>query len=920
MPNFLNPINTAYLETLARQYQTDPKQLDSSWRYFFEGMQWAAVTPGNGHGPFKKNVTLDLEFEVKVLDLIHAYRQLGFLIADVHPLQRGEKKHPLLRLDQFGLSQKDLERRSEVGQMIGLKGTALKNIISHLSQFYLSPVSVEYGHIDDPRCRQWIQTRMESNFLRSPLSQGIKLRTLDKLIEAECFETFLHKRFVGQKRFSVEGCDVLIPMLDYLIDHATTLGADEIIFGMAHRGRLNVLANIFKKDLKRMLGEFSGHLDANVGDGDVKYHMGFSQDRQSTQGHKVHLSLMANPSHLEAICPVLVGVARAKQKLKGDLRRNRTLPVLLHGDAAFAGQGVIYETLNLSDLAGYTVGGTVHIIVNNQVGFTTNPQEYRSTPQATDIATMLEFPIFHVNADEPEAALRCISLALEFRYKFKKDVLIDLIGYRRYGHNEADEPSFTQPLLYKIISDHPRVRTIYQEKLIDEGVIDEKTAEDKVQAEFDLLEQALGEAKKRKISPMMEAFGDRWKGIRKPEEKDFFKNVSTGVEISTLKKLGLKLTEVPDHFQIHPKIQKGLAQRTEILNSEGELDWSFGEALAFASLLGEGHPIRLAGQDSERGTFSQRHSVYHDLQTGEKYCPFNQLTDSQGEFEVVNSPLSEYGALGFELGQTLANPKKLVLWEAQFGDFVNGGQIIIDQFLVSSAFKWNRFSGLVLLLPHGYEGQGPEHSSGHLDRFLKACAQNNIQVCNITNPAQYFHLLRRQILRNFRIPLIIMSPKSLLRHPKAVSPLKDFYGTTFKELIDDPEAKMKSEIKRIVFCSGKIFYDLIEARSHCKEKNYLKNNAVVRVEQFYPFPKKRWTQILTSYPKAKEVVWCQEGPQNMEGYGFILQNLAPLLKKGQRLLYAGRPAQASPADSYFHLHQQVQKRIVHVALGVINET
>jgi 2-oxoglutarate dehydrogenase E1 component len=794
----------------------------------------------------------------------------------------------------------------------------LGKIIQTLTEFYLSPVSVEHGHIDDPPSRLWIQKAMESDFFRTPLPQEAKLKTLNKLIEAEVFETFLHKRFVGQKRFSVEGCDVLIPMLDYLIEYAAQMGADEIIFGMAHRGRLNVLANIFQKDLKRMLGEFSGLLDANVGDGDVKYHMGFSQGIQTSQGKKVHLSLMPNPSHLEAICPVLMGVARSKQKLKGDENHQRTLPVLLHGDASFTGQGVIYEVLNMSDLPGYTVGGTIHIIVNNQIGFTTNPQETRSTPQATDVATMMEFPIFHVNADEPEAALRCISLALDFRYKFKKDVVIDVIGYRRYGHNEADEPTFTQPLLYKVIHEHPRVRDIYQQKLIDEGSVQPEVPEKMVTTYTERLDQALQEAKLRKISPMMDAFGDKWKGLHKPSETNLFEKIPTAVKLEKLKEVGLKLMEIPADFHLHPKIEKVLEQRKEILTKEDNVDWSFAEALAFSTLLSEGHRVRLSGQDTERGTFSQRHSVYHDTQTGQKFNPYNHLAKKQVDFEVINSLLSEYGALGFEFGQSIAHPDKLVLWEAQFGDFINGAQIIVDQFLVSSAFKWNRFSGLVLLLPHGYEGQGPEHSSAHLGRFLKACAQNNIQVCNLTTPVQYFHVLRRQILRKFRIPLVIMTPKSLLRHPKAVSPLKDFQDQTFHELLDDDSVPNKNEVGRIIFCSGKLFYELEEGKKKSKDKEAIKKIAIVRVEQFYPFPEDQYRKILASYPHATEVVWCQEGPQNMEGYGFMLHFMPPHLNKSQKFIYAGRMPQASPADSYLHLHQQEQKRIVSDALGGIS--
>ncbi len=869
--------------------------------------------PGRNGGPVEAE-GVDLDFELKVLELIQSYRELGFLIADVDPLHRGIKTHPLLKLDKFGLTDSDLTRTCQVGKMMGIGPVPLQEIIRRLTIYYLSPASVEYGHINDPRSRLWIQKRVESNYLSKPFSPEVKKRALQKLIEAELFESFLHRRFVGQKRFSIEGADVLIAMLDFLISQATNLGANEILLGMAHRGRLNVLANIFQKDLQKMLGEFSGHLDANVGDGDVKYHMGFSQ-RVQTNGKAVHLSLLPNPSHLEAVNSVLMGVAHAKQKLRGDKEKIQIIPVLLHGDAAFSGQGVVYECLNMSELRGYTVGGTIHIIVNNQIGFTTSPSEYRSTSQATDIAKMLEIPIFHVNADEPESALRCILMALNFRHKFKRDIVIDLVGYRRYGHNESDEPSFTQPMMYKVIKDHPRVRSLYQEKLVKEKVVTEDETENIAKGYEAQLETAFEQFQKIRISPMMEGFQDRWEGFRKPAEKEIFQKVETGIQVELLQEIGQKLIQVPDTFHLNAKIEKILEGRQKILDEQGMIDWPFAEALAIASLLWEGHFVRLAGQDSERGTFSQRHSVYHDMENGEKYNPYNDLKKGQGKFEVVNSLLSEYGALGFEFGQSMANPKELMMWEAQYGDFINGAQIIIDQFLVASAYKWNRFSGLVLLLPHGYEGQGPEHSSGRLERFLKACAQNNIQVCNVTTPAQYFHLLRRQILRMFRIPLVIMTPKSLLRNPHAVSPLVDFEKSCFEEVLTDSKFKRKKEhqVKRILFCSGKIFYALAEAR----EKQQLENIALIRVEQLYPFPKKKLTAVLEAFPNAQEIVWCQEGPQNMEGWEFISQNLPPLLQGKQKLLYAGGAPQASPANSYLHLHLNEQKRIVQQGLGIL---
>ncbi|MCE9626139.1 MAG: 2-oxoglutarate dehydrogenase E1 component [Deltaproteobacteria bacterium] len=911
MSSYLNPLNTGYIEELAEQYRKDPENLDPSWRYFFDGLALRtrmdqALAPASG--PREAD---DLEFELKVLELIQTYRELGFLIADVNPLQRGIKNHPLLRLDKFGLHDSDLDKICDVGNMLGLGRVTLREIIRRLTVYYCSPASVEYGHIEDPPSRAWIQKRIESNYLNKDLPNEARQRCLQKLVEAEAFETFLHKRFVGQKRFSVEGNDIVVGMLDFLIDQASQLGADEILIAMAHRGRLNVLANIFKKDFKQMMGEFSGNFDANVGDGDVKYHMGYSTQATTASGKDVHLSLAPNPSHLEAVNSVLMGICRSKQKLKGDKNRTKTLAVMLHGDASFTGQGSIYELLNMSDLAGYTVGGVIHIIVNNQIGFTTMPQESRSTPQCTDVAKMLEFPIFHVNADVPDAALRCVSLALQFRYKFKRDVVIDVVGYRRFGHNEADEPAFTQPLMYRAIANHPRVRQIYAEKLAEQGLADAAAAEAAIEEYSQNLDDALAESKKNKISPMMHAFGDRWQSLRKATDKDIFKQFATGMKVEELRRIGERIESVPPGFTLHPKIEKLIHDRRDMLEGKRGVDWSMGEALAFGSLLCQGHMVRLAGQDSERGTFSQRHCIFHDIETGRKYNPFNFIQDEQKDFEVVNSLLSEYAAMGFEFGQSITNPGKLTIWEAQFGDFVNSAQVIVDQFVICSAAKWQRYSGLVLLLPHGYEGQGPEHSSARLERFLQACAQNNIQVCNLTTPAQYFHLLRRQVLRDFRIPLVVMSPKSLLRHPLVISDLKDFQDNVFQEVLDDPDASLKDKAQRMIFCSGKIYYELLEARQKAKNPDI----PLLRVEQFYPFSDEQYAKLLASYPKVTEIVWCQEGPRNMEGWTFMKEHLAPLIGKHQTLIYVGRAAQASPADSYLHLHQREQKRIVMTALG-----
>ncbi len=917
MPSYLSNINVDYIEELEQQYHKNPDGIDPSWRYFFDGLsvqQSLAASQGQAGASISRS---DLEFEIKVMQLIQGYREMGYLVADINPLDRGVKTHRLLKLENFGLTDADLSRTCQIGHVLGLGAVALSDIIKNLKSYYCAAATVEYEHIDDPQTREWIRRHAESGVLSQPVDKETKLQILQKLCEAEVFESFLHKRFVGQKRFSGEGVDAIIPMLDYIIQQSAELGADETLLGMAHRGRLAMLATIFKKDLNIMFAEFSGNLSANIGDGDVKYHMGFSQNIVTASGKPMHLSLLPNPSHLEAVNSVLVGVARAKQTLKEDGERKKILPILLHGDAAFAGQGSIYELLNMSELDGYAVGGTIHIILNNQVGFTTNPKEARSTPQATDVAKMLEVPIFRVNGDEVEAVIQVAALALKFRHEFKRDVVIDLMGYRRYGHNEGDEPSFTQPLMYQVINNHPRVFDIYARRLVQNRVIEQGHVDRIVEAYTSTLEDALTVSKEFKVSAVMHSFGDRWKELHKVTEGDLFKNVPTGVSADALKKVGEKLLGIPEGFNLHPKIRKLLDDRKEMIEGRKPADWSMGEAFAFGTLIQDGYKVRLSGQDCERGTFSHRHAVFNDVVTGEKHVSLNPKSDSKLEktqgFEVLNSFLSEYAVLGFEFGQSISDPKKLTLWEAQFGDFANGAQIIIDQFVTTSAMKWQRYSGLVMLLPHGYEGQGPEHSSARLERFLQACAQNNIQVCNLTTPAQYFHLLRRQMLRDIRLPLIIMSPKSLLRHPAAVSPLEAFQSGSFQEILDDTTGANKKS-KRVILCSGKIYYELLDARNK-SEDAAVKQTPILRVEQFYPFPQKRWEEIFASYADAKEIVWAQEGPQNMEGWGFMLQKLTPFLGKDQTFVYAGRKNQASPADGFMHLHLQEQKRICQEALG-----
>ncbi|QQR79501.1 MAG: 2-oxoglutarate dehydrogenase E1 component [Deltaproteobacteria bacterium] len=799
MPSYLSNINAAYIEELEQKYHENPGGIDPSWRYFFDGL---SVQQNLNDPQAQAGSTISrsaLEFEIKVMQLIQGYREMGYLIADINPLDRGVKTHRLLKLENFGLTENELNSVCQIGHVLGLGAIPLSEIIKNLKSYYCSAATVEYEHIDDPQTREWIRRHAESGILSQPVDKETKLQALQKLCEAEVFESFLHRRFVGQKRFSGEGVDAIIPFLDYVIEQAAEVGADEILLGMAHRGRLCVLANIFKKDLNVMFAEFSGNLSANVGDGDVKYHMGFSKNIKTKNGKTVHLSLLPNPSHLEAVNAVVVGTARAKQGLKQDAEQTKVIPILLHGDASFAGQGSVYELLNMSELEGYHVGGTIHVILNNQVGFTTNPRDARSTPHSTDVAKMLEVPIFRVNGDEVEAVIQVAALALKFRQEFKRDVVIDLMGYRRYGHNEGDEPTFTQPLMYQLINNHPRVFDIFARRLVQNKVVEQSHVDGIVNEFTSTLEDALVVSKEFKISSQMHSFGDRWKSFHKGTEVEVFKSVKTEVSLESLKSVGEKILASPMGFNVHPKIKKLIEDRKEMVEGRKPIDWSVGEAFAFGTLIQDGYKVRLSGQDCERGTFSHRHAVFNDVVTGAKYVSLDPKRSFDPDFEVVNSLLSEYAVLGFEFGQSISNPRKLTLWEAQFGDFANGAQIIIDQFITTSAAKWQRYSGLVMLLPHGYEGQGPEHSSGRLERFLQACSQNNIQVCNLTTPAQYFHVLRRQMLRDFRLPLIVMSPKSLLRSPAAVSSLEDFQKGHFQEVIDDVQIENKKKAKRIVF-------------------------------------------------------------------------------------------------------------------------
>jgi len=888
------------------------------------------VDLGIAHVPFRWNIDRNPAFlagdktreqatkEAKVIELINAYRVRGHLIADIDPLHAMPVLyHPELDIETYGLTIWDLDREFITDGLAGTDSATLREILDILQRAYCGKVGIEYRHIQSKEEKLWIRDQIRRELVQpEPLPNEIKEQLLWKLISAEQFERFLHTKYLGQKRFSLEGCETIIPLLDQLIEGAAQRGVEDITLGMAHRGRLNVLANVIGHFCERIFASFEGsvHPSFPADEGDVKYHQGAEGEREARNGKKVKLTLSPNPSHLEAVDPVVEGMVRAKQddlKDRVGLPReeviDRALPVLLHGDAAFAGQGVVMETLNLASLRGYRTGGTIHIIINNQIGFTTSPEAGRSTIYSTDVARMTQLPIFHINGDDPEAAYRALHIALDYRQEFNKDVVLDLVGFRKLGHNETDEPSYTQPLMYARVKAHPGVRTVYSRRLIKEGVITEARLEELVAERVRRYEDALTRAKQVAPKP------DTPKSIVIVEELDGSAMVETPVGADVIKSIAHKIAVVPEGFNVNPKMVGQLARRAKMGAGELPIDWAFAEAVAFGSLVTEGTRVRLSGQDSGRGTFSQRHAVLYDTQTGKSWTPLAELrSDARPEarFEVFDSSLSEEGVLGFEYGYTVVAREALVLWEAQFGDFVNGAQTIIDQYIAASEDKWRQTSRLTLLLPHGYEGQGPEHSSARLERFLQLCAENNLQVCYPTTPAQYFHLLRRQIKPGMERPLVVITPKSLLRLPAAASTLDDLTSGGFKPVIDDDAIASPQAVERVVLCSGKVYYDLMEAR----KKENIENVAVVRMEQFYPFPEQRLREVLGRYTQAKQLVWAQEEPKNMGGWSFVEQRLEQLLAACDRPVYVGRAASASPATGSYLIHQAEQARLVTEAL------
>ncbi|MEJ7578150.1 MAG: multifunctional oxoglutarate decarboxylase/oxoglutarate dehydrogenase thiamine pyrophosphate-binding subunit/dihydrolipoyllysine-residue succinyltransferase subunit [Pyrinomonadaceae bacterium] len=852
--------------------------------------------------------------QAHVIELINAYRAYGHLIADIDPLHAmPTHHHPELDLETYGLSIWDLDREFITGGLGGTETTPLREIIDLLRRSYCGRVGVEYAHIQDSGQRAWLRERMEA--APPGLSVETKKALLWKLISAEQFERFLHTRYLGQKRFSIEGCETLIPLLDQMIEGAATRGVEDITLGMAHRGRINVLANVIGHFCERIFTAFEGSVHPNfpADEGDVKYHQGARGEREAANNQKVKLILSPNPSHLEFVDAVVVGMVRAKQDLTPGAREevwDKALPVLLHGDAAFSGQGVVMETLNLAELKGYRVGGTVHIIINNQIGFTTSPEAGRSTIYSTDIAKMTQLPIFHVNADDPEAAFRVLQIALDYRQEFNRDVVIDLVGFRRLGHNESDEPSYTQPLMYARVKTHEGVRAKYAGQLLREGVITESEAQELIEERVRRYERAQAAAKETVAKKPK-----RTELTAPIEDEDGSAVVETPVSAEVVREIGERIARVPEGFHVNPKMVSQLARRAKMGEGSAPMDWAFAEAVAFGSLVREGTHVRLSGQDSGRGTFSQRHAVLYDTQTGQAWTPLSEIRvegNDYARFEVFDSSLSELAVLGFEYGYTVESMQALVMWEAQFGDFSNGAQVIIDQFIASGEDKWKQTSRLTLLLPHGYEGQGPEHSSARLERYLQLCAENNMQVCYPSTPAQYFHLLRRQVKQQAARPLIVMTPKSLLRLPAASSTVEELTKGGFRPVIDDAEVKNREAIKRIVLCSGKVFYDLQDARRKAGEEEG--HVSIVRLEQFYPFPENALREIFATYPNVKELVWTQEEPQSMGGWHFVQPRLMNLLPACERPVYVGRTPSASPATGSYTTHELEQQQLVQAAL------
>ena len=919
--------NAPFIEELYEQYLFDPNSVPPAWRSYFDALP---ALPNGAHDKAHSQIqrafaalpkaaaspvlAADVELERKqvyVLQLINAYRFLGVRVANLDPLNR-HAKPVIAELDPtyYGLDEADLYTTFDTGSLVGGARMTLSEILRLLRQTYCGSIGAEYMYISDVAQKRWMQNRLESARGQAGYDAAMRRRILERITAAETLERYLHTKFVGQKRFSLEGGETLITLLDHLLQRCGEQGVQEAVIGMAHRGRLNVLVNILGKQPSMLFAEFEGIHAEHLTSGDVKYHQGFSADID-TKGGVVHVALAFNPSHLEIVNPVVEGSVRARQHRRKDFDGSKVLPILLHGDAAFAGQGVVMETLAMSQTRGYRTGGTVHIITNNQIGFTASDmRDVRSSTYCSDVAKMIDAPILHVNADDPEAVLLITEIALDYRMQFNKDVVIDLVCFRKLGHNEQDEPLVTQPFMYRFIRQHPGTRTLYAQRLVAEGVIQPDEAETMI-ADY---RQAMDEGR-NSIQPALEMQESKiamdWSQFKKDVTWDVA--VNTAVPLERLQQLAIPLTTVPVNFTLHDRVKKIVEDRIAMARGELSLDWGMAENLAYATLLTEGHPVRLSGQDTRRGTFFHRHATWHDQNRVEwhegAYTPLQHLAPGQADFVVIDSLLSEEAVLGFEYGYATAEPDSLVLWEAQFGDFANGAQVVIDQFIASGEVKWGRLCGLVMLLPHGYEGQGAEHSSGRIERYLQLCADYNIQVCVPSTSAQMFHLLRRQMLRPYRKPLIVFTPKSLLRSKDAASPIAELTQGKFQPVIADVEALKANKVRRIIACSGKVYYDLLAAR---RDKG-ISDMVIIRIEQLYPFPHDDFAAQITAYPKATELVWCQEEPGNQGAWHRIQHYLARHLRKGMRLDYALRPSSAAPAAGYLAVHQEQQKAVIEAA-------
>jgi 2-oxoglutarate dehydrogenase E1 component len=949
--DFVTRVNPEYVDRLYEQYERDPRSVDESWREHFAGMDGSGNSNGNGHydgageqsrateplatsaistsaeadfgslrlaGEFPAHEPLPASgplppLTIGVHKLVHSYRELGHLVSNLDPLGHNRPSHPLLELSQFNMTDADLDRTVGSGGFLGPIDGSLRDLIAKLKATYCRQLGVEFQNISDKAQRDWLANQMEPTLNRPPLPREQAKAILFQLVAAEEFERFLRSRFVSAKTFSLEGAEGLIPLLNTLVDEGAGLGAEEICFGMPHRGRLSVLAHVLNKPYEVILSEFKY---TNVhqeweGDGDVKYHLGYANDRPVPGGTKsVHLSLSPNPSHLELVNPVVEGSVRCKQKIRGDKDHGKVVPILLHGDAAFCGQGIVFETLNLSELPFWRTGGTIHVIVNNQVGFTTPPHETRFTPYPTDVAKMIQAPIFHVNGDDPEAVVWAAKLAIAFRQKFKCDVFIDLWCYRRYGHNEQDEPMFTQPKMYRQIKGLRTTRDLFSDRLLADGIVDQPTLDNMRKVAKERLEAALKLAEETRPRQKTATQNPLWKNmVRIPTDW----SAATNVPKAQLLKVAEAANRFPEGFTPNTKLANLMKARLDAVKKGEGIDWGCGEMLAMGALLLEGTPIRFTGQDVQRGTFSHRHAVLMDQETGDPYTPLNFIVpDQKAHLTIQNSMLSEMAVLGFEYGFASADPRNLVVWEAQFGDFVNGAQPIIDQFIAAAESKWQLMNGLVLMLPHGYEGQGPEHSNSYVERWLSLCAENNIQVVQPSNPAQVFHALRRQIHRKFRKPLFLIMPKSLLRNAAAFSKVEEFTDGAMQLVIDDVTQQDREKVRRVLFCTGKVYHTLAAAR----EKEKVKETAIVRVEQLYPFPKKEVQAILAKYRNARDVTWVQDEPRNRGAWTFMESRLTELLPDPVTLHYVGRDEAASPATGSTRMHEAEEKELVQQALEI----